>query len=323
MQRSPKAGNDAREDHPTSAHYATLDEIIRDDAIDLVVITTTPDSHFEITKQCLEHGKHVLCEKPFVPTSAEAHLLQELARENKRLLCVYQNRRWDADFLTLQKLIKDNTLGRIVEFHTHFDRHKPERPVNWKGELLMSQGGGVLYDLGTHLIDQVYTLFGMPYSVTAFWAFERGAEEREPDAFTAILRYGPNGPMVIAKASVISILPEQPRFVVKGTKGSFVSTGLDVQEDQLKRGVVPGSTEYGVGGTATISRVVEGKVVADVVPLSERGSYGDLYSQFARAVEEGDEEMVPVRISDVVAVLEILEGVKESAGGGKTVYMRS
>ncbi len=143
--------------------------MLADASIDIIVVTTPPNTHFALTKAALEAGKHAMVEKPFVPTAAEAQTLIDISKKTGKLICVYQNRRWDSDFLTARKLIADGTLGRVVEFETHFDRWKPVRPETWKGTLTMAQAGGVIYDLGTHLLDQAYVLFGTPKTVTAIF----------------------------------------------------------------------------------------------------------------------------------------------------------
>ena len=122
----------------------------------------------------------------------------------------------------------------MVEFETHFDRYKPARPETWKGQLSMDNAGGVVYDLGTHLLDQVFVLYGVPKSVTAFFANQRNDGGEEPDSITVVLEYGEGGPLVTAKAGVMCIETEQLRYWIRGTKGSYKKFGLDVQEDQLK-----------------------------------------------------------------------------------------
>ena len=189
--------------------------------MDVVIITSPPDYHFEMAKSSLEAGKHVVVEKPFVPTAKEAAELAEISKKTGKKLAVYQNRRWDADFLTLKKILAEGTLGDIAEFETHFDRHRPDPPpgASWKN--VDAEGHGALYDLGTHLLDQVYHLFGKPRKVTGFVGRQRrGVTDGAPDSFTAILHY--DGPTIVtAKAGVVSPEEEQLRYWVKGTKGSF------------------------------------------------------------------------------------------------------
>lgn len=298
VQRTPKPNDDASKDHPSTKIYHSAPEMFADPSIDLIVITTTPDTHLTFTKSALEAGKHVLVEKPFVPTSAEAQQLVDISKKTGKLICVYQNRRWDTDFLTVRKLMADGTLGRVVEFETHFDRYKPVRPENWKGNLPMDQAGGVIYDLGTHLIDQAYVLFGMPKSVTAVFSNQRNDGEAEPDSITVMLGYGAGEPLVTAKAGVICVETEQLRYWVRGTKGSFKKYHLDVQEDQLKAGLKPGDRGFGIENEASSGTLVvlDGdKPKSSVFKNVEPKTYATLYDGFAKAIEVGDESAVPVK----------------------------
>ncbi|KAL2074609.1 hypothetical protein VTL71DRAFT_8387 [Oculimacula yallundae] len=329
VQRTPTPSNSAPSDHPNVKIYNSTNDIFSDPSIDVIVITTTPDTHFEFTSSALEAGKHVLVEKPFVPTSSQAETLISLSESTGKLICVYQNRRWDSDFLTVKKLIEEDTIGRIVEFNTHFDRYKPVKPDTWKGTLGMENAGGVLYDLGTHLIDQVYTLFGLPESVLAVFANQRdGApvEGEEPDSITILLQYGKGSgkPLVTIKAGVMSIETEQPRYWIRGTKGSFKKFHLDVQEDQLQAGMKPGDTWFGVESEERAGSLVvleKGKPVQKVWSNVEPVTYRRLYEEFARAIEGGGEQAVPVKASEARDVLRIIEAAREAATSGRAVSL--
>jgi predicted dehydrogenase len=246
VQRSPKPNNNAAADFPGITIYASAEEAFADPAVSLVVLSTIPETHFPMTKAALEAGKHVVVEKPFVATSSEAQQLIDVAKRTGRLLSVYQNRRYDADFSTVAKVLKvDKSLGEVAEFHTHFDRHRPDPPADsWK--LTDAPGHGAIYELGTHLIDQVYHLFGLPTKVTGIVGHQRRGvpEESSHDSCTVLMQYP--GLLVTAKAGVVSCEEEQPRFWVRGTKGTFRKAHLDVQEDQLKAGLRPGDDKYGV-----------------------------------------------------------------------------
>jgi predicted dehydrogenase len=164
-------------------------------------------------------------EKPFTPTEAECNALIRLAREKRLLLTVFQNRRWDADFLTLQKVIADGSLGRVVEFESHFDRYDPEVPRTWAGKV--QPGSGVVYDLGAHLFDQVLVLYGLPSKVTGFLGSQRaGNTQGLQDACTALLHYD-NGMLVTVKASAVSPVADQLRYWVRGDLGSFRKVSYD------------------------------------------------------------------------------------------------
>ncbi|KAL1884199.1 hypothetical protein VTK73DRAFT_5335 [Phialemonium thermophilum] len=333
VQRSPRPGNSAPADHPAVKHYTTTDALIQDTEVDIVVVTTPPDTHFGLARASLLKGKHVLVEKPFVPTAAEAQELADLARAQSRVLCVYQNRRWDSDFLTVRRLIADGTLGRIVEFETHFDRFRPNRPADWKGNLSIKQGGGVVYDLGTHLIDQAFALFGVPSAVSGFFVNQRegrfvtgeGGLEHEPDSFTAILRYKETGTLVQVRVGVLSVEDEQTRYWVRGTKASYHKSFLDPQEDQLRGGMKPSDTGFGVedpsrAGTLCVAQE-GGKVVRETYPTVQAETYSRFYELFAKSVASGKEEDVPVPAAQAAQVLRIIEAVRESAKTGQEISL--
>jgi predicted dehydrogenase len=219
VQRSPKSDNDAQKDHPGIKSWRSVDEAYADPDVDLVVITSIPGTHFQMCKDALEAGKNVVVEKPFVPTAKEADQLIDIQKKSGKSLAVYQNRRWDADFVTLGKILDAGTLGDIAEFETHFDRHRPDPPADsWKAT--DEPGHGSIYDLGTHLIDQVYHLFGMPQRATGFvYQQRRGVKGGSHDSHTVLLHYGKM--IATAKAGVVSPEVEQLRYWIKGTKGSF------------------------------------------------------------------------------------------------------
>jgi len=330
VQRSPKAGDSAAEDYPDVKHHTSVEPLFQDPDVDVVIISTPPNTHFNLAKSALENGKHVLVEKPFVPTSAEARELVAIARQQKRVLCVYQNRRWDSDFLTVQKLLRDGTLGRVLEFETHFDRFRPEKPTTWKGTLSMSQGGGVIYDLGSHLLDQVFVLFGVPSTVSAKFVNQRegrlvsGANpEEEPDSVTAVLSYADTGLLVHVRMAVISVETKQLRFWVRGTKGSYHKDGLDPQEDQLRAGGKATDSNFGHEDASKAGKlcVAEdgGRVTEQPFPSVEPETYRKFYELFGNSVESGNEADVPVPASQASQVLAIIEAIKESARTGKDV----
>merc|ERR1712093_615137 len=312
VQRTPKPNDSAAKDHPSAKIYSSATDLFADSNLDIIVITTTPDTHFSFTKSALEAGKHVIVEKPFVPSSSQA----------QQLICVYQNRRWDADFLTVKKLISEDKIGRVVEFETHFDRYKAVKPETWKGTLGMEQAGGVVYDLGTHLIDQAYVLFGLPKSVTAVFENQRDDGGEEPDSITILLGYGAGKPLVTVKAGVMCVETEQLRYWVRGTKGSYKKFHLDVQEDQLKAGMMPGDKGFGVESeerAGTLVVLEDGKPKASVLKNVEPETYAKLYEGFAKAVAGGGEKEVPVKASEARDVLRIIEAARESAKSGKSV----
>ncbi|KAK1753848.1 hypothetical protein QBC47DRAFT_385064 [Echria macrotheca] len=324
VQRHPAPGNSAPEDFPTSttgvAHLTSVDALLADPAVDVVIITTPPNTHFELASAALRHGKHVLVEKPFVPTSKQAYELDALARERGVVLCVYQNRRWDSDFLTVQHLVATNELGRIVEFETHFDRLRLEKPTSWKGSLKMDEGGGVLYDLGTHLLDQVFVLFGMPSAVSAKFVNQREgriAAGEEPDSVSIVLTYAATGLLVFVRIGVISVETHQMRFWVRGTKGSYHKTGLDSQEDHLRGGGRPTDSDFGRESISEFDRLCivgeDGRVERRPCPTVEPQTYRRFYERFAKAIATRDPSDIPVPATEAAKVLAIIEAARESA----------
>jgi predicted dehydrogenase len=225
-----RRGDEAAQAYPTAKLVRSLDELLAIDTIRLVVVATPNTSHADIATQCLLADRDVVIDKPFATTYAEAAELVELASQG-RLLSVYQNRRWDGDFLTLQKLIAENKLGRIVLFESHFDRFRPHPKENaWRERA--EPGSGILFDLGPHLIDQVLVLFGEPESLSADVRAERDWAVID-DAFDVVLHYKKT--RAILRATSLAST-QTPRFAVQGTGGGYLKYGLDPQEDALKRG---------------------------------------------------------------------------------------
>lgn len=333
VQRKPQQGNSAPDDFPSVKHFTSIESVIQDPAIDLVVISTPPNTHFEFTKTLIQSGKHVLVEKPFVPTSAQAEELIKVAREHGKLICVFQNRRWDADFLTVQHLIKEEKLGRIYEVETHFDRFRPNLPTGWKSVLTLDDGNGAIYDLGTHLIDQVYVLFGKPSEVYGKFVQQRtgtlvsgdGGPPDQPDSVNAMLSYADKGLIVHVRIGVMSIANEQPRFWIRGTKGSYHKHGLDVQEPQLVSGMKVTDAGFGVDGAAYNGKLEllqeDNSVQEFTFPNVEPQTYLRFYELLAKALASGKEEDVPVPPGEAAEVLRIIEAVRRSARTGMEMSM--
>lgn len=277
-------------------------------------------------KDSLQAGKHVVVEKPFVPTAAEADELCQIARKSGKKLAVYQNRRWDSDFVTLKQVLASGSLGEIAEFETHFDRHRPDPPADsWKAKDV--PGHGAIYDLGTHLIDQVYSLYGKPQRVTGFVGYQRrGVTQGSPDSCTVLLHYDEQQLLVTAKAGVVSPETEQLRYWVRGTKGSFKKFHLDPQEDQLKvaKAGAPLPSDFGVeeaDHAAAVTTVGQNgsldRKIWDTV--SPPPTYVEYYRVFGKAVAgEGD---VPVKAEEARDVLRIIEAALQSSKEGKSVTL--
>jgi len=324
VQRHPTASNSASTDHPTAKIYTSTTDLLADRDVDIVVITTQHLTHHDLALQVMKAGKHVLVEKPFTDTSAQARELAAVAKENGVMLTVYQNRRYDSDFLTLKSLLEQDKLGRVVEFETHFDRHRPDMPAgeSWKTK---PSDYSAVYDLGTHLMDQVVSIYGLPERVTGFVGTQRGERNKVglEDSFTALLHY-PKGFMAVAKAAVVSPENKQLRFWVRGEKGSFKKFFLDPQEEQLKAGLGPGKDEayskeeesrFGV-----LTTVKEGgEMSEETVPTVGLGGYTAFYDQFAKALDAGDEKLLPVTPGVAADVIRLVELVRESSREGRTM----
>lgn len=222
------------------------------------------------------------------------------------MLTVYQNRRWDAAFLTLSKYIKSGSLGRIVDFETHFDRHWPEAPQshNWKDKA--QPGGGEIYDLGTHLMDQVVYLFGPPKRITAFIGSQRDPNPTGfEDSCTIHMHY--DGMMATARASVVSPEVKQLRYWVRGDKGSFKKFHLDCQEDQLKAGIRPDDTGYGLKPEdryGVLTAFSNGVITSEVVSTVKPATYAEFYRKLLRALA-GDKSHLPVDPSMAASVIRL------------------
>lgn len=236
-----RRGETSRERYPWIAVVRDVEGLLTDDTIELVVIATPTASHFELAEQALQAGKHVVVDKPFTLTSEQASRLMDLGRRYDRIVSAFQNRRWDGDFLTVREILRQGLLGRLVEYESHFDRFRnyfsPERA--WREQA--GPGGGILFDLGAHLIDQALLLFGLPQRLTADIRSQRDPRQAD-DQFELILHY--EQLKVTLKSSLLAREPA-PRFTLHGTEGSFVKYGVDPQEDALKSGLTPQGADWG------------------------------------------------------------------------------
>jgi scyllo-inositol 2-dehydrogenase (NADP+) len=284
-----------------------VDDLISDDSIDFVIITTPNTTHHSFAKRALLAGKHVVVEKPFVNHAADAEELIKIAEQNNLKLTVFQNRRWDNDFLTVKKCIESGVMGEIYSFESHYDRYRPKITGRWREQAL--EGSGVLYDLGAHLIDQALHLFGLPDSVLGdvFPQRENGVVD---DYFHIVLGYGKL--RVILHSSCL-VKKSGPRFQVHGSKGSFIKYGLDSQEAALKAGKVPGDAEWGkdaehLYGELSIE-VGELNLISKVETLP--GSYEAFYEALYHSIT--GQKPVPVQAVDAMNTIRVIEAVKRSS----------
>jgi predicted dehydrogenase len=256
----------------------------------------------------------VVVEKPFTTTSAEALQLIDLARRQNKILSVHQNRRWDGDFQTVKKLLDQGLLGRLVEFESHFDRFRNhQQPGAWREQ--EGPGTGILFDLGSHLIDQAQVLFGLPQMITADIRIQRDFA-RTADNFELILHY--ENLKVTLKAGML-VRETGPRFILHGTEGAFVKYGLDVQEEALKQGLTPSSPGWGEEAEehwGTLNTQV-GKLHVKARIETIAGRYQAFYENIAEAIN-GKAELI-VKPEEAMNTIRVIELAIESSRRGATI----
>ncbi len=247
----------------------SVDDLLADKSIELVVVATPNDLHAPIARQCLEAGRHVVVDKPFTCTLAEAEDVVATAEKRQRIVTVFQNRRWDGDFRTVQKILADGTLGPIRIFETHFDRYRPQLRGTWHERVM--PGMGLIFDLGPHLIDAALVLFGKPEAITGDLRKERDGTPVD-DAFDITLHYAQMRALLRASAVTADT---GPRFWVCGLKGSYTKYGLDPQEEAMKQGGDPTQSHWGKEPESAWGKLTtaEGEKKVPTIPGHYRGYY--------------------------------------------------
>ncbi len=291
--------------YPSVQKATSLDEVLADGEIDLVSISSPNDTHFEYAQKCLLAGKHVVVEKPMTATPEEAEELIALSKKTGKHVFIFQNRRFDSDFMTVKKVIEGGLLGEILNFEIHYNRFKPIlNPKKWKETA--SATSGILYDLGAHIIDQTIHLFGRPLSTWGQTFTQRKGSEVD-DAFNVNLDYGK---LKVTLRSSLLVREETPRYIIHGTKGSFIKYGIDIQEDHLKAGIMPDKTEFGYETPqyrGVLNTEINGLTVRGTVE-TERGNWGILFQNIYEVIAEKAEPLIP--LTDIVAQLQIIQQVK-------------
>lgn len=273
--------------------------------IDLIVIPTPNDTHFPLAKAALEAGKHVVVDKPFTVTLSQARELDSLAKSLGLLLSVFHNRRWDSDFLTLKALLSDGTLGDVAYFESHFDRFRPQVRNRWREQA--GVGSGIWYDLGPHLIDQALNLFGLPVSLNVDLAQLRPGAQAT-DYFHAVLSYPQR--RVVLHGSLLAAA-ESARYIVHGTRGSYIKYGLDPQEDRLKAGERLPQEDWGYDMRDGVLTLAKGEEMVEQTLLTVPGNYPAYYAGIRDALTGHGENPVPA--AQAIQVMELIELGMESA----------
>lgn len=296
----------SKQEYPDIELVRSFEELLTGD-IDLVVVSTPNQYHVPMALQAMKAGKNVIVEKPAAAAGAEMEELIRVAKSKNVLLSVYQNRRLDGDFLTVKKLIESGRLGEVVDYECHFDRFVTgPNTRKWKRD--GGRGIDVLYDLGIHLIDQAYVLFGMPDEVYADLRKQR-KESSGVDNFEVCLYY--RDKKVILSAGEVVAMPG-PRFMVHGRKGSFLKYGQDVQEGRLLKGERPGTDVWGQDDESsfgTLYTVTDNGISQEKI-VTELGNYGGYYDNIYQAMRHGAGLLV--KPEEAADVLRIVEAAQES-----------
>ncbi|WP_419806426.1 Gfo/Idh/MocA family oxidoreductase [Terriglobus sp.] len=319
-------GDEAARAFPHAQVLRLADDLFHSD-VELVVVGTPNNTHVPLARAAIEAGKHVVIDKPFAPTSAEAEELEALAQKQGVLLAPFHNRRFDGDFLTLRKLLDEGSLGRPVTLLSRFDRFRPvPRPNTWKE----TEGAehGLLMDLGPHLVDQSLVLFGRPESITADVRTDRDATNIE-DAFDITLHFERDGRKIRVDLGSTMIAAEpQPRFLLHGTAGSFRKSGVDPQEPAILAGATVPAQAEAADEWFTEDRAAWGTLTTPVHPgdptrlrsepvPTERGNYRVFYQGIAEAIRDG--ATPPTTPRDAIRVARLLEMARESSRTGRTL----
>ena len=305
LERSKKL---AQKDYPNILSVSSAEEIFNNPEIELIVVNTPNNTHFELAKKALQAGKHVLIEKPATTTSAEARELFDLGKRLNKKVLIYQNRRFASDFIATKKLIDSGQLGQIIEIHLRFDRYRNFiGPKKFKETAL--PGSGIVYDLGAHLVDQAISLFGKPAHF--YKTLGKYREGSEVDDFGHLHLQYPENLNVFITVSMLAADP-QPGIVIHGTKGSFIKSFCDTQEEQLQAGMSPGDEGFGeepAGSEGILTIMDENGVKNQERITSLEGKYMDLFEAVYQTLR--NDQVFPVRAEEIIWQLEILESVPE------------
>ncbi|SMQ16560.1 Predicted dehydrogenase [Streptomyces sp. Ag82_O1-12] len=316
---NPERQQQARAEFPDVRLAATPDELFERAAeLDLIVVASPNKTHVPLARTALEAGLPVVVDKPVAGTAAEARELAALAEERELLLSVFQNRRWDNDFLTLRKLLNEGELGDVWRFESRFERWRPKPKGGWRESGDPAEIGGLLYDLGSHVVDQALVLFGPAASVYAETDIRRPGAETDDDTFIAITHTGGVRSHLYVSATTAQL---GPRFRVLGSTAGYVKYGLDPQEAALRDGLRPGP-DWGAEPESLWGRVGSGESPVTGGGRAEPtlpGDYPAYYAAVAKALLEGAPN--PVTAREAAAALDVLEAARRSAREKVTVTL--
>lgn len=306
----------SKEMYPDALISRNYDEILGNNDIELVIVNTPDIYHFDMARQAMEAGKHVIVEKPVTRSIEDARKLINLSKEKGVVFSVFQNRRWDGDFLTLKKVLEQGKLGRLVEFESHYDRYRNViDKESWKEE--SDEMGGVLFNLGSHMVDQAYVLFGKPTAVTAHLKVIRTGGSIT-DYYDIRLEYG--GFSALLKCSYL-VKNQGPRYSIYGETGTFHKWGIDPQEELLKAGNLPVGSDWGKEPPDLLGNLVyevDGLEIKGKVETVQ-GNYNAFYNNIFDAIRNGAE--LEVKPEEAVEVLHILETCIESNREKRTIFL--
>lgn len=302
--------------YPEAKSYKTLEELLADDAIELVIVNTPNSSHFEYAKAALLAGKHVVVEKPFTSTVNEAEELIAIAQQEGKHISVYQNRRWDSDFTTVKKVVNEGLLGEILEAEIHFDRYNPILSPKQHKEI-PGPGTGIVHDLGAHIIDQALQLFGEPEALFADLRSIRPASQIID--YMDILLYYPK--VRVRLKGGYFVKEPLPGFILHGRNGSFLKYRADVQETDLQAGRKPGTPDWGQEPSLAeglLHIVKDGADVRQHVPTLQ-GNYLDYFNGLYEALVNN--KPLPVTAEEGLLVMSVIEAAFESNNQKRVITM--
>jgi len=299
--------NLAQEKYPDVKTFRTLEELLADKNVELVIVNTPSVTHYDYAKQVIHAGKHLIVEKPFTATVEQAEDLIELARKKKVKLSVYQNRRYDSDYRTVKKILDEGWLGTIVDAEIHYDRYVPALSYKAHKET-PTPAVGCLYDLGSHLIDQALQLFGMPLAVFADITINRPGSK--VDDYVDLKLFYPNHRITLKSSYYVR--EPMPGYQFHGTLGSLIKHKTDVQETDLQAHKKPGGDDWGIepeDQRGLLHTEKNGKVIKEYIQ-SEKGNYGDYYQAIYNAIR--NKGAVPVSGEDGMNVIRVIEAAIKS-----------